>query len=181
MDSAHLLVRGEPAAAASAPFDGRELRRTLGQFATGVTVVTTRGAGGRRVGLTANSFSSVSLDPPLVLWSLSRGSPSLADFLGASHFGINVLAADQHHLSRRFATPQPDKFQGVAWREGPAGVPLLEGVLARLVCRNVRQYDGGDHVILIGGIEHHECFGGEPLVFHSGCYRVATCHPEFAQ
>jgi flavin reductase (DIM6/NTAB) family NADH-FMN oxidoreductase RutF len=181
MDSAHHFALSEPAAVTSGRFDRRELRRTLGQFATGVTVVTTRGAGGRPVGLTANSFSSVSLDPPLVLWSLSRGSPSLADFLDASHFGITVLAAGQHHLSRRFSTPQSDKFQGVAWCEGPAGVPLLEGVLARFVCRNVRQYDGGDHVILIGEIERHECFTGEPLVFHCGCYRVAACHPEFAQ
>jgi hypothetical protein len=119
-------------------FDRRDFRKALGQFATGVTVVTTRANDGRRVGLTANSFSSVSLDPPLVLWSLSRESASLADFSGASHFAIHVLAANQHDLSRQFSTPQLDKFHDVDCAEGTAGIPLLNGVIARFVCRNVR-------------------------------------------
>jgi len=167
--------------AAKDRFDRRDFRRALGQFATGVTVITTCTTDGRKVGLSANSFSSVSLDPPLVLWSLARQSASLADFSGASHFAINVLAASQHHLSRQFSTPQPDKFSGVDFGEGTAGVPLLNGVIARFVCRNVRQYDGGDHLIFIGEVEKYERFDGEPLVFHSGYYRVATRHPELAE
>lgn len=161
--------------------DARDLRRALGQFATGVAVVTTRAGDGRRVGMTANSFSSVSLDPPLVLWSLARQSPSLADFTAASHFGINVLAAGQHDVSRQFATPLPDKFGGVDCVDTIAGVPLLAGALAHFVCRNRRQYDGGDHLIFIGEVEHYDRFDGEPLVFHAGSYQVATRHPECAR
>jgi len=161
--------------------DRRDFRRALGQFATGVTVVTARTADGRKVGVTVNSFSSVSLDPPLVLWSLSRQAPSLADFTHATHFAVNVLAAGQHHLSRQFSTPLPDKFSGVEFAEGPAGVPLLSGVNAHFVCRNVRQYDGGDHVIFLGEVEDYKYSDGEPLVFHSGRYRLATRHPDIPE
>jgi flavin reductase (DIM6/NTAB) family NADH-FMN oxidoreductase RutF len=166
--------------AAGDRFDRRDFRKALGQFATGVTVITSRAIDGRRVGMTANSFSSVSMEPPLVLWSLAKASPSVADLTGASHFAINVLAANQHHLSRQFSTPAPDKFSGVDCCEGTAGVPLLNGVIARFQCRNVKQYDGGDHLIFIGEVEKYERFDGEPLVFHSGFYRVATQHPELA-
>ncbi len=159
-------------------FDPRELRRALGQFATGVTVVTTRAEDGRRVGVTANSFTSLSLDPPLVLWCLDRASPSMSAFEAAGHFAINVLSAGQHFLSRQFATPAEDKFIGVACDDGFGGLPMLAGVLARFVCRNVRQVEAGDHVIVIGEVERFETFEGEPLVFHSGSYRVATRHPE---
>jgi hypothetical protein len=114
-------------------FDKRNYRKALGQFATGVTVITTRAIDERSVGLTANSFSSVSLDPPLVLWSLSRQSSSLADFIGASHFAIHVLAADQHYLSRRFSTSHPDRFSGVDYAQGTAGIPLLNGAIACIV------------------------------------------------
>ncbi|WP_332875207.1 flavin reductase family protein [Variovorax sp. IB41] len=162
-------------------FDRRDFRKALGQFSTGVTVITTRAIDGRRVGMTANSFSSVSLDPPLVLWSLARQAPSVADFTGASHFAINVLAANQHHLSRQFSTPQADKFASVDCCEGTAGVPLLEGAIARFVCRNVKQYDGGDHLIFIGEVERYDRLDGEPLVFHSGYYQVTTRHPECMQ
>jgi flavin reductase (DIM6/NTAB) family NADH-FMN oxidoreductase RutF len=158
--------------------DRRDFRRALGQFATGVTVVTARTSDGRKVGVTVNSFSSVSLDPPLVLWSLSRQAPSFADFSHASHFAVNVLAANQHHLSRQFSTPLPDKFSGVEFAEGPGGVPLLSGANAHFLCRNVRQYDGGDHVIFLGEVEDYKYADGEPLVFHSGRYRLATRHPD---
>lgn len=157
--------------------DPRELRNLLGQFATGVTVITTRTTDGRNVGMTANSFSSVSLDPPLVLWSIARNAPSLADYLSCGHFAINVLGADQHDISGRFARPAPDKFSGVAFKAGEAGVPLLDGVIATLVCRNVTQYEGGDHLIFLGQIEHYRHGGGDPLVFHGGQYRVAAEHP----
>lgn len=158
--------------------DARTLRNLLGQYATGVTVITTRAADGRRVGMTANSFSSVSLEPPLILWSLARSAPSLPDFLAASHFAIHVLGRDQHALSNRFARPAEDKFAGLAHRDGPAGVPLLEGAVATLVCRNRQQYDGGDHLIFIGEIEQFGQEGGAPLLFHAGSYRVAMPHPD---
>ncbi len=162
--------------------DLRELRNALGQFATGVTVVTTRAEDGRPVGVTANSFTSLSLEPPLVLWCLARDSTSLGSFHDSTHFGVSVLASSQHHLSRLFATSGADKFGGEAEvRDGPSGMPLLGGALAHLVCRNVRQIDAGDHVIVIGEVEHYETFPGEPLVFHSGSYRVTTRHPELDQ
>ncbi|HEY8704935.1 MAG TPA: styrene monooxygenase/indole monooxygenase family protein [Gaiellaceae bacterium] len=159
-------------------FDPRELRRALGQFATGVTVVTTRAEDGRRVGVTANSFTSISLDPPLVLWCLDRRAQSLPAFQAASHFAVNVLSAGQHYLSRQFSTFAEDKFVGVECQDGTGGVPILSGVLAHFLCRNVRQFDAGDHVIVIGEVERFEIFDGEPLVFHSGAYRVATRHPD---
>jgi flavin reductase (DIM6/NTAB) family NADH-FMN oxidoreductase RutF len=158
-------------------FDRRDLRRALGQFATGVTVVTTRTPDGRRVGMTANSFSSLSLDPPLVMWSVSRAAPSFTDFASATHFAVNILSAGQHHLSRKFSTPQPDKFDGVEWREGLGGVPVIEGTIACFECRSTRQYEGGDHIIVVGEVERYCRLDGEPLVFHSGNYRVATRHP----
>ena len=174
---AEKFVRQEAKAVADR-IDRRDFRRALGQFATGVTVVTARTPDGRKVGVTVNSFSSVSLDPPLVLWSLSRQAPSLADFTHAPYFAINVLAANQHHISRQFSTPLPDKFSGVEFHEGSAGVPLLSGVNAHFFCRNVRQYDGGDHVIFLGEVEDYKYTDGEPLVFHSGRYRLATRHPD---
>jgi flavin reductase (DIM6/NTAB) family NADH-FMN oxidoreductase RutF len=159
-------------------FDAREFRRALGQFATGVTVVTTCAEDGSRIGVTANSFTSLSLDPPLVLWCINSTAPSLPAFQASSHFAINVLCAKQHHLSRQFATPSEDKFANVTFNEGPGGVPILDGVLAHFVCRNVRQVEAGDHFILIGEVESFDAHDEEPLVFHSGAYRVATRHPE---
>ncbi|MBV9608696.1 MAG: flavin reductase, partial [Acidobacteria bacterium] len=162
-------------------FDKRDYRRALGQFATGVTVVTARGRNGNRIGMTVNSFSSVSLEPPLILWSIAKNAASYADFMTATHFAVNVLEAKQHHLSRQFSTPMEDKFAGVEFREGPGGIALLEGVTAHFVCRKVRQYDGGDHIIFLGEVEQYEYHEGEPLVFHSGRYRIATRHPDVAE
>jgi flavin reductase (DIM6/NTAB) family NADH-FMN oxidoreductase RutF len=167
--------------AAAERFDRRDFRRALSQFATGVTVVTTRAKDGRRVGITVNSFASVSLDPPRVLWSLARQAQSFADFVNASHFAINVLAANQHHLSRQFSTPMPDKFEGVECLEESSLCPLLKGATAHFVCRSVRQLDGGDHVIFLGEVEEYKWSEGEPLVFHSGRYRVATRHPDLPE
>jgi flavin reductase (DIM6/NTAB) family NADH-FMN oxidoreductase RutF len=161
-------------------FDRRDFRRALGQFATGVTVVTAKASDGRKLGVTVNSFSSVSLNPPLVLWSLSRQAANFQDFASVTHFAVNVLEAKQHHLSRQFSMPVPDKFAGVDFEEGLAGVPMLSGAIAQFTCRKVRQYDGGDHIILIGEVEHYKYNDGEPLVFHSGRYRVATRHPDIA-
>jgi flavin reductase (DIM6/NTAB) family NADH-FMN oxidoreductase RutF len=172
------LIAAKRAQEESGRFDSREFRRALGQFATGVAVITTRAEDGRRVGVTANSFGSLSLDPPLVLWCLDRNALSLTAFNGCSHFAVNVLAADQHHLSRQFSTAAEDKFVGVDVLDGPSGVPLLGGALAHFICRNVRQIEAGDHVIVIGEVERYEMFEGEPLVFHSGFYRIATRHPD---
>ncbi|HET7532730.1 MAG TPA: flavin reductase [Nocardioidaceae bacterium] len=166
----------------TARFDVRDLRRAFGQYTTGVTVVTTQDEAGRRWGMTANSFTSVSLNPPVVLWAAARSSPSLAAFEAADRFAVNVLASDQHHLSRQFATSGAEKFEGVVLRETPAapGVqpPVLEGVVAHFVCRKTQEVDAGDHVVFFGEVESYEAPGGEPLVFHSGTYRLATKHPD---
>ncbi len=166
-------------------FDPRDLRRALGQYATGVTVVTAQDADGNRWGMTANSFTSVSVNPPLVLWAAAKSSPSLAAFDAADRFAVNVLASDQHHLSRQFSTSGADKFDGVTLVpadqvEHPDAVrpPVLEGTVAHFVCRRTHRVDAGDHVVFFGEIESYEAPGGEPLVFHSGFYRLATRHPD---
>ncbi|MGH9580295.1 MAG: styrene monooxygenase/indole monooxygenase family protein, partial [Terriglobales bacterium] len=179
-DAAEQFIQQEAKAVADR-FDRRDYRRALGQFATGVTVVTAGTPDGRRIGITVNSFSSVSLDPPLILWSLARNAASFQDFCRATHFAVNVLEAKQHHLSRQFSTPMQDKFAGVECAEGVAGCPLLNGAIAWLVCRKVRQHDGGDHVIFLGEVEEYKYQEGEPLVFHSGRYRVATRHPDIPE
>lgn len=168
----------EQEAAAGNRFDARDLRRALGQYATGVTVVTTL-HDGERYGMTANSFTSVSLNPPLVLWAAAKSSPSLVAFEASDRFAVNVLAADQHHLSRQFATSGNDKFDGVPLQDGPpSSLPLLEGAVAHFVCRRTQRVEAGDHVVFLGEVEEYGAPGGEPLVFHSGFYRVATKHPD---
>ena len=159
--------RGQPGG-----FDLRDYRTALGRFATGVAVVTARAADGRRAGLTVNSFASLSLEPPLVLWCLAREATHFADFSAAAHFAVNVLGARQYELSRRFSTSGLDRFSGVECIEGTGGCPLLVGVIAHFVCRTVKQHDGGDHVIFVGEVEEYEWFEGEPLVFHSGRFGV---------
>ncbi|MGU7811789.1 flavin reductase family protein [Burkholderia sp. AW49-1] len=162
--------------------DPQQLRAAFGHFPTGVTVITTRSPDGRKVGLTANSFSSLSLDPPLVLWSLRKVAPSRPDFVAATHFAINILADDQIELSRRFATPSADKFDGVPHVDADAGgVPCLDGASARFVCRNVGHYEGGDHLLFIGQIEQFDAFGKAPLVFHAGQYRAISAHPDLSR
>ncbi|SDX32191.1 NADH-FMN oxidoreductase RutF, flavin reductase (DIM6/NTAB) family [Arthrobacter sp. cf158] len=163
----------------TAVFDIRDFRGALGQFATGVTVVTTVAADGRKVGMTANSFTSVSMEPPLVLWCPSKRAPSLGDFEDATHFAINILASDQHVLSRQFATPASDKFAGAETTEGIAGVPLLDGAVATFQCRTVSRHDAGDHVIYVGEVESYNYDGGAPLVFHAGKYHATASHPDF--
>ncbi|HEY1703242.1 MAG TPA: styrene monooxygenase/indole monooxygenase family protein [Trebonia sp.] len=166
------------AAASEAPFDRRELRRALGQYATGVTVVTCRGSDGAPVGMTANSFTSVSLDPPLVLWCPSKTASSTPVFQEASHFTVNVLSSGQHDLSRQFATTDSEKFTGVETREGLGGAPVLEGSVATFECRTEAVHDAGDHLIMVGEVERFDAPGGAPLVFHSGFYHLATRHPD---
>jgi flavin reductase (DIM6/NTAB) family NADH-FMN oxidoreductase RutF len=148
----------------------RRLRDALGRFATGITVVTTVTPDGKQEGLTANSFSAVSLDPPLVLWSLRRAAPSLKGFLAAGRFAVNVLAADQHHLCRHFATPARDKFRGVPHTPGLGGCPLLSGSLASFECETETTIESGDHVIIIGRVQRATYRNGEPLIFSAGAY-----------
>ncbi len=145
-------------------------------FATGVTIVTARTATGELVGLTANSFNSVSLDPPLVLWSLSQAAGSMPALSTGSHYAINILAADQKELAERFASKREDRWQGVAFTDGIAGSPLLEGTAASFECFNRSRYEEGDHVIFVGEVERcsHRP-GAAPLLFHGG--KFYTEHP----
>jgi flavin reductase (DIM6/NTAB) family NADH-FMN oxidoreductase RutF len=151
-------------------FDKRELRNALGTFPTGVTVVTTRAPSGAFVGLTVNSFSSLSLDPPLVLWSLNDFSSSLVAFEQASHFAINILADDQSEISKRFASQRPDKFAGLEVSEGAGGCPLIDGSAAQFVCRRTGQQREGDHVLFIGRVEAMAYSAKAPLVYFRGQY-----------
>ena len=145
-------------------------------FATGVTIVTARSPDGELVGLTANSFNSVSIDPPLVLWSLSQRSASMDIFRAGTHYAINVLAAHQQDLAQRFAAPGGERWQGTAWQPGVAGAPLIEGAVAHFECFNKSRYDEGDHVIFVGQVEQvrHQP-GAAPLLFHGG--RFYAEHP----
>ena len=149
--------------------DTSHFRAALGTFATGVTIVTARGEDGTLVGLTANSFNSVSLDPPLVLWSLGKKAGAMPVLSRGSHYAINILAADQKELAQRFATRDIDRFAGVTWREGAGGAPLLDGAVAVFECANRSQYEEGDHVIFVGEVERCEArVGAQPLIFHGG-------------
>ena len=134
-------------------FSAQEFRAALGMFATGVTIVTARGQDGGVIGLTANSFNSVSLEPPLVLWSLSKAAASLVAFSKGSHYAINVLAADQKGLAERFALRGADRWKDVGFSEGFGGAPLLHGAAATFECFNRSRYDEGDHVIFVGEVE----------------------------
>ncbi len=162
----------------STDFDLRAYRNALGGFATGVTIVTARGPDGRNVGLTASSFNSVSLNPPMILWSLSKQARSMPVFRAASHYAVNVLAADQMDLSQRFASPVDDKFAGVPFHEGIGGAPLLDGCVARFECRNAMTYEGGDHLIFVGEVEGFGFEDRPALLFHAGDYGLAARHPE---
>jgi 3-hydroxy-9,10-secoandrosta-1,3,5(10)-triene-9,17-dione monooxygenase reductase component len=154
--------------------DPRAFRAALGSFATGVTVITTRAEDGTPVGLTANSFNSVSLDPPMVLWSLAKTSHSLPVFTASRHWAVHVLAADQEALSGRFARSGADKFSGLEVESGLGGVPLLGGCAARFQCRGSFQHEGGDHLIFVGEVVAFDQADRAPLVFHAGRYALAA-------
>ena len=158
------------------PFDPRDFRSALGSFATGVTVITARDDSGLLGGLTVNSFASVSLDPPLVLWSLSLFTPALAVFQACGHYAINVLSADQLDLSNHFAKASDDqpRFSGIAFDPGMGGAPLLRGCCAWFECSNERRYAGGDHLILVGRVERYRYEERPPLLFHGGQYRTLS-------
>ena len=154
--------------AAAREFDAAQFRNALSQFATGVTVITTRLADGSFRGLTASSFNSVSLDPPLVLWSLGEAANSMPVFSGNSHYVINVLAADQAELATRFSRRNDDPFAGVAYELSRTGQPILKGVSAWFECHNRSRYPEGDHVIFVGEVEECAVHPQAALIFHGG-------------
>ncbi|MFG0414673.1 p-hydroxyphenylacetate 3-hydroxylase reductase component [Pseudomonas sp. zjy_8] len=162
-------------------FDTRAFRRALGNFATGVTVVTAAGPSGRKVGVTANSFNSVSLDPALILWSIDKRSTSHEVFEEASHFAVNILAADQIDLSNNFARPKEDRFAGIEYEEGAGGAPLFADCAARFQCEKFQQLDGGDHWILVGKVVAFDDFGRSPLLYHQGAYSMVLPHTRMTQ
>jgi flavin reductase (DIM6/NTAB) family NADH-FMN oxidoreductase RutF len=155
----------------------RRFRSALGAFATGVTIVTTCDGEGRDVGLTANSFNSVSLDPPMVLWSLARSARSLPAFVAASHFAVHVLAADQEELSLRFAARGSEKFAGLDLERGVAHIPLLRGCSARFQCRTAFRHEAGDHMIFVGEVADFDHSDRPELLFHRGRYSLAVPKP----
>ncbi|WP_233574786.1 flavin reductase family protein [Pusillimonas sp. NJUB218] len=156
-----------------AGFDPKDLRRAFGRFGTGVTVMTTAGPDGRMVGITANSFNTVSLEPPIVLWSLSLRSPNLNNFKRAGRFVVNVLAIDQVRLSDQFARPAEDKFAGVAYRLNEQGQPVLEGCVATLECVIIDARTVGDHELFLGQVERYAYEATSPLLYCGGAYAQA--------
>ncbi|MGH8830809.1 MAG: flavin reductase [Polaromonas sp.] len=155
-------------------FDPQEFRRALGMFATGVTIVTAHGADGTPVGVTANSFNSVSLTPPLVLWSLAKSAYSLTAFSEATHWNVHILAEDQVAMSNHFARAGQDKFSGMALDDSPSKAPLLQGCSARFQCRTMFQYEGGDHIIFVGEVIGYDHGKRPPLLYVTGNYALAT-------
>jgi 3-hydroxy-9,10-secoandrosta-1,3,5(10)-triene-9,17-dione monooxygenase reductase component len=158
----------------SSPFDQREFRNALGTFTTGVTIVTACSSDGKLVGVTANSFNSVSLDPPLVLWSLSKSSNSLAVFEAAEYWAVHILSHDQDQLATHFSKRAHDKFAGLDLETGLGGAPLLDGCTTRMQCKTAYRYDGGDHIIMVGEVMHFEHSDIAPLVYQRGNYAIAT-------
>jgi 3-hydroxy-9,10-secoandrosta-1,3,5(10)-triene-9,17-dione monooxygenase reductase component len=151
-------------------FDKLEFRKALGSFPTGVTIISARNSEGRPFGVTCSSFNSVSLDPPLVLWSLAKNSYSRAAFEATPNWAVNLLSSDQETLSNKFARAGNDKFADVETDVGIAGVPLLTGCCARFQCATEFVYEGGDHIILVGRVLAFDRSDRLPLVFHSGQY-----------
>jgi 3-hydroxy-9,10-secoandrosta-1,3,5(10)-triene-9,17-dione monooxygenase reductase component len=158
--------------------DTRAFRDALGMFGTGVTVVTTCAPDGSFTGLTVSSFNAVSLDPPLIVWSLSLNSTNIVAFRACRHYVVNVLAQDQAWLSQRFAQSNSDKFYGIEFGLGVGGAPLLAGCCAWFECRNEAHHGGGDHLVFIGLVERFARDDRPPLIFHGGRYRALKDLPE---
>ena len=154
----------------------RTLRDAFGQFATGITVVTTRDKQGQPVGLTANSFASVSLEPPMVSWCIDKSSKRFNEFVDAQYYTISVLTQDQQAVSDLFAYRSWDEtaFEDAPWFEGPQGVPQIEGVSARFHCKTAQTFDAGDHVIILGAVENFDSEPAAPLLFSQGEYRTLS-------
>lgn len=158
----------------SSPGNAKLFRTALASFTTGVTIVTTRNELGADVGLTVNSFNSVSLDPPMVLWSLGKRSSNLAAFKAAEYFAVHILAADQEKLATRFAKSGAGKFADIDVGRGRGGVPLIDGCAARFECRTAFEYEGGDHVIFVGEVIAFDHSNRPPLVFYGGRYATVV-------
>ena len=150
--------------------DAREIRNVLGHFATGVTVITTKDTTGKPFGLTVNSFTSLSLTPPLVIVCVDKTVDCYSCFDESKVFAVNVLNEDQEELSRRFATKGIEKFEGIQWRMGENGSPLLDGVIGAIECKVTHSYEGGDHTIFLGEILSATAKGDRPLLFFKGKY-----------
>lgn len=157
--------------------DPKAFRRALGNFATGVTVITAQDQNGNRVGVTANSFNSVSLDPALILWSIDKRSRSQDIFLKASHFTVNILSVDQINVSNNFARPIEDKFAGMSYTIGAGNSIVLDNCAAHFECELYQTLDGGDHIILIGKVVNFSDTGKAPLLYHQGAYSAVLPHP----
>jgi len=155
------------------PIDPYELRKALGFFATGVTVITAIDNDGSPIGLTCNSFNSVSMSPPLILWSLRRESKVLHDFVSATYFAVNVLTDKQIHISQKFSKSTTDKFSGLEYVSGVTGAPLLPDSAVILECQKEHHYDGGDHVIFVGRVLKFSYELVTPLVYQNGQYARA--------
>lgn len=158
----------------SPPFDPKDFRRALGMFATGVTIVTACADDGTPVGITANSFNSVSLEPPMVLWSLANNARSLPVFSGAKHWNVHILSNEQEALSNRFARAGEDKFAGLALDQSVNSAPLMPGCSARFQCRTAFQYEGGDHTIFVGEVVKYDSCALPPLLYVTGGYALAA-------
>lgn len=156
---------------AALSFDATTFRRTLGMFATGIAVITARARNGEPIGMTISSFNSVSLAPPLVVWSLANDASLREELENCRHYAINVLAADQEALSNRFASRSGDRFAGLTWDEGLDGAPILPGCCAVFEVRNSQRLPGGDHVVFISEVIRCERGEQAPLVFFNGQYR----------
>lgn len=150
--------------------DSKAFRNALGQFATGVTIVTALDAEGKKVGMTANSFSSVSLDPMLVLWSIAKTSKAFTAFTEAQQFAIHILCTEQKSLSGQFASNCDDRFCNVPHHDGLGGVPILDDYSAVFQCETESRYEGGDHIIIVGRVVAFDNRGKSPLIFHAGRY-----------
>jgi flavin reductase (DIM6/NTAB) family NADH-FMN oxidoreductase RutF len=157
-------------ASGSSAIDPRDFRNALGSYATGVTIITAADGNGKLAGLTCNSFTSVSLNPPLVLWSLVIYSQSMSVFQNATHFAVNVLGTGQRDLAAKFAVSSADKFAGVEWKPGVGNAPVLAGSVANFQCRTADRYYGGDHVIFLGAVEAYAYNREAPLLFARGGY-----------
>jgi len=164
------------------PFDVKDFRRALGQFPTGVTVITTLDQAGNPVGVTASSFNTVSIEPALVLWSIDKGANSLSAFENAKHFAVNVLGSDQVATSNNFASRGEDKFANADYRCNEYGIPLLADCAAQFECSTWAVYEGGDHLILVGEVQAYQHQSDtSPLVFARGSYAISAQHPMMAK
>ena len=157
-----------PLAKQTPNFSVPEFRQALGMFATGVTIITAKASDGSLVGLTANSFNSVSLDPPLILWSLGLKARSLEQFKHCKHFAVNVLSAEQTDLAMSFSRSDANRFEGVDFKLSKDGLPIIKGCLAYFECSNRSQYVEGDHIIFVGQVEQVSSGAGQPLIYQNG-------------